>query len=116
MLYQPKNDDVLFTFFGVSLRIRRQSAAAEVPRRRLVVKRKAMRLLDGKFGIEVLIRDGSDEKTTRNSDDAAEGPHARRWSVYRYEDSGHHDGLHFLRVVLCLHRRRQGQLGMLPKA
>lgn len=49
MLYQPKNDDVLFTFFGVSLRIRRQSAAAEV-RRRLVVKRKAMRLLDGKFG------------------------------------------------------------------
>lgn len=94
MLYQPKNDDVLFTFFGVSLRIRRQSAAAEV-RRRLVVKRKALRLLDGKFGIEVLIRDGSDERYPY-PDDTAEGPDARRWSVYRYEGC-HHDGLHFLR-------------------
>ena len=33
MLYQPKNDDVLFTFFGVSRRIRQRSLSADVCRR-----------------------------------------------------------------------------------
>jgi len=55
MLYQPKNDDVLFTFFGVSRRIRQRSLSAEV-RRRLAIKRKAQRALEGS-GREVLIRD-----------------------------------------------------------
>jgi hypothetical protein len=43
MLCQPKNDDVLFTFFGISKRIRQRSLSAEV-RRRLAVKRKAQRV------------------------------------------------------------------------
>lgn len=60
MLYQPKNDDVLFTFFGVSKRIRQRSLSAEV-RRKLVVKRKAQRLLQS-FGLEVLVRDASGQK------------------------------------------------------
>jgi hypothetical protein len=60
MLYQPKNDDVLFTFFGISKRIRRRSLSIEV-RRRLAVKRKAQRVLEG-YSIEVLIRDGGDER------------------------------------------------------
>ncbi|HRN87407.1 hypothetical protein [Hyphomicrobium sp.] len=94
MLYQPKNDDVLFTFFGVSLRIRRQSIAADV-RRRLVVKRKATRLFQARIGLDVLVRDASDERYPY-PDDAAQDLEARRWSIYRYEGC-HHDGLHVLR-------------------
>jgi hypothetical protein len=88
MLYQPKNDDVLFTFFGMSKRIRQRSLAAEV-RRRLAVKRKAQRLLQN--GIEILVRDGSDERYPHPDKNET-----RRWSPYRFAGC-HHDGLYVLR-------------------
>jgi hypothetical protein len=31
MLLQPKNDHILFAFFGISLQIRRRSAATKAP-------------------------------------------------------------------------------------
>lgn len=94
MLYQPKNDDVLFTFFGVSKRIRQRSLSAEV-RRKLVVKRKAQRLLQS-FGLEVLVRDASDDRYPYADETQREKLRARRWCIYRYEGC-HHDGLHVLR-------------------
>jgi hypothetical protein len=93
MLYQPKNDDVLFTFFGVSKHIRQRSLSAEV-RRRLAVKRKAQRVLEGS-GIEVLVRDAGDERYPFPSENETDKVRARRWSIYRFEDC-RHDGLHVL--------------------
>lgn len=96
LLYQPKNDDVLFTYFGVSRRIRQRSLSAEV-RRRLVVKRKFQRLLEatGGVGTEVLIRDASDDRYPNPDTSQADPVLARRWSVYRV-DGCRHDGLHVL--------------------
>jgi hypothetical protein len=93
MLYQPKNDDVLFTFFGISKRIRQRSLSAEV-RRRLTVKRKAQRVLEG-HGIEVLVRDAGDERYPYPDENEKDKVRARRWSIYRFEDC-HYDGLHVL--------------------
>jgi hypothetical protein len=95
MLCQPKNDDVLFTFFGISKRIRQRSLSAEV-RRRLAVKRKAQRVLEG-YGIEVLMRDGADERYPYPDENEKDKVRARRWCVYRF-DGCHHDGLHLLRT------------------
>jgi hypothetical protein len=94
MLYQPKNDDVLFTFFGISKRIRLRSLSAEV-RRRLAVKRKAQRVLEG-YGIEVLVRDARDERYPYADENETDKVLARRWCVYRF-DGCHYDGLHLLR-------------------
>jgi hypothetical protein len=92
MLYQPKNDDVLFTFFGISKRIRQRSLSAEV-RRRLAIKRKAQRLLQR--GIEVLVRDASDERYPNPDSNEMDKVRARRWSPFCFEGC-HHDGLYLV--------------------
>jgi hypothetical protein len=43
-LYQPKNDHLLFAYFGISLQIRRQKASAAI-RRTVSLKRKLRRLI-----------------------------------------------------------------------
>ena len=91
LLYQPKNDDVLFTFFGVSRRFRQRSIATGV-RSRLAVKRKARRVLE-RSGVEVLLRDSTDDRYPHA--DEEDGIGGRRWHVYRFEGC-HHDGMHFL--------------------
>jgi len=96
MLYQPKNDDILFTFFGISKRIRQRSVSAEV-RRRLVVKRKAKRLLENTSGREVLMRDGGDDRYPYADENERVKERSRRWCVYRF-DGCHHDGLHLLKT------------------
>lgn len=95
MLYQPKNDDILFTFFGISNRIRQRSISAEV-RRRLATKRKAKRLLEHKSPAEVLIRDAGDDRYPYPDEDK-ETKYARRWSVYKFGGC-YHDGLHLLKM------------------
>lgn len=92
MLYQPKNDDVLFTFFGVSKRIRRRSLSDQV-RRRLTMKRKAQRVLEGHD--EVLVRDAGDERYPYPDENQTDRVRARRWGIYRFENC-RHDGLHVL--------------------
>jgi Restriction endonuclease len=93
MLYQPKNDDVLFTFFGISRLIRQRSLSTEV-RRRLVVKRKLQRLLEphGGAGPEVLVRDAGDDRYPYPDEGEKDKTRARRWSLYRLERC-RHDGL-----------------------
>lgn len=64
LLYQPKNDHLLFAYFGISLQIRRRSAATAL-RRITTVKRKLKRLLDkgqGWPGTPVIVRDPADTR------------------------------------------------------
>lgn len=61
-LFQPKNDHLLFAYFGISLQVRRRSAAS-LTRARLAMKRRLVKHLGGidDNGFhEVLIRDPSD--------------------------------------------------------
>jgi hypothetical protein len=62
MLHLPKNDRILFTFFGVSLVSRRRSRTTEV-RSAVIVKNKLHKVLgkpSDEFGTYVLIRDIND--------------------------------------------------------
>jgi len=62
LLYQPKNDRILFTFFGISLVSRRHSRSTEV-RTIVATKNKMMRILADEVNMSksVLIRDLKDE-------------------------------------------------------
>jgi hypothetical protein len=66
MLYQPKNDRVLFTFFGISLTSRRRSKIANI-RNVVNIKNRLFKILDEdgggsrRFRKSVLIRDTNDE-------------------------------------------------------
>ena len=61
MLCQPKNDHILFTFFGISLVTRRRSRSTEI-RRIVTNKNKLFRVLGTELGhVSVLIRDANDE-------------------------------------------------------
>jgi hypothetical protein len=79
MLFQPKNDHLLFAYFGVSLRARRQSLRTEV-RARLAMKRKASKFITG-FGTPLLVRDGSDT-TYPYSADAPSSLSGLPWRVW----------------------------------
>jgi hypothetical protein len=58
-LFQPKNDHLLFAYFGISLQLRRRTLKTEV-RAKLSTKRKAKKALSS-YG-PALIRDASDER------------------------------------------------------
>ena len=83
-LYQPKNDGLLFAYFGFSLRIRRRSVRTEL-RARLAMKRKAERILQGDHGT-VLLRDPTDDRYPFLKPDERGNP--ERWRVARF--LGHH--------------------------
>jgi hypothetical protein len=63
LLYLPKNDHLLFAYFGISLQIRKQRATTEI-RRLVSLKRKLNRHipLDSHFGKAILLRDPSDSR------------------------------------------------------
>ncbi|TFI58421.1 hypothetical protein E2493_09810 [Sphingomonas parva] len=84
-LYQPKNDHLLFAYFGVSLQTRRRSIKTEV-RSRLAMKRKAKRLLQPHTS--VMVRDASDDRYPFL--DRTEQPRRvrGRWAVYRFGKCG----------------------------
>lgn len=84
-LYQPKNDHLLFAYFGVSLQVRRRSVKTEV-RGRLAMKRKAKRLLQPHTS--VLVRDATDDRYPYL--DKTEGPRPvrGRWGVWRFHNCG----------------------------
>jgi hypothetical protein len=56
MLMQPKNDHILFAFFGLSLQIRKRSMASAL-RSRITMKRKIERVLKMKMYAPFLLRD-----------------------------------------------------------
>lgn len=59
-LFQPKNDHLLFAYFGISLTIRRRSKKSELGQL-LATKRKAHRALGGKLHSHLLLRDVNDQ-------------------------------------------------------
>lgn len=61
MLLQPKNDHLLFAFFGISLQLRKRSAAVAI-RSRVAMKRKIDRLLTKRSYAPFLLRDPNAEK------------------------------------------------------
>ena len=63
LLYQPKNDNLLFAYFGISLQIRQRKLSTAI-RRTTTLKRKLKRLFpDEQFrGYPAIIRDISDDR------------------------------------------------------
>lgn len=62
-LFQPKNDNLLFAYFGISLQIRRQNVATRL--RRITTLKRKLRKLAGEnswLGTPLIIRDPSDER------------------------------------------------------
>jgi len=80
-LYQPKNDGLLFAYFGFSLRIRRRTAKTEL-RTKLAMKRKSDRVLTEYAN--VLIRDPADDRYPFLPSAEQEAANPRRWKVRRY--------------------------------
>jgi hypothetical protein len=93
MLFQPKNDHLLFAYFGVSLQLRRRSLKTQV-RSRLATKRKALRCLQR--DLPVLIRDATDDRYPY-LDPGKKKPRVERgrWHVMTYKGA-FFDGIHFV--------------------
>lgn len=81
MLFQPKNDRLLFAYFGLSLQTRRRSLATDL--RSQIAKKKQLTTLlgdEGDHGKLVLLRDPSDERYPRKPKD---GEPRARWLICR---------------------------------
>lgn len=90
-LFQPKNDHLLFAYFGLSLTIRRRSDQARL-RAQTTIKRKLKRAITDKY--EILLRDVADESYPYASD----GSDDHAWWVYSRPKMT-------FRGLECLHRR-----------
>lgn len=78
-LFQPKNDNLLFAYFGVSLQVRRRSIQAAI-RSRLTMKRKARKALEPHTSVVLL--DATDERYPHLDPDTTLSRTARgRWAV-----------------------------------
>jgi hypothetical protein len=84
MLFQPKNDGLLFAYFGISLTIRRRSIAS-TKRQEIAVKRKLLSILDGSSRMAMLLRDVDDN--TYPDDESAKPNH---WKVREVIKLGAH--------------------------
>lgn len=94
LLFLPKNDALLFAYFGVSLTIRRRTLRTEL-RNRLAMKRKAKRMLDDFVGREVLIR-APDATAYPHSADAVNFDRQPSWFLATYKGMVH-SGMLFTR-------------------
>lgn len=81
-LLRPENDGLLFAYFGISLTIRRRSQRADL-RAKLVMKRKANRLLEPKQHSMLLLR-SPDAVTYPYADDIPGFSQRPPWIVRRY--------------------------------
>jgi Restriction endonuclease len=91
-LFQPKNDHLLFAYFGISLQVRQRTLKTTV-RARLSTKRQAKKTLT--LLTPVLIRDASDERYPYpDPDKSLKLIERRRWRVIECEGC-HHDGVWF---------------------
>lgn len=92
-LFLPKNDHLLFAYFGISLQIRRRSLKTEI-RTNLSLKKKLTNVLGeiNQLGHQkVLIRDPRDEHYPyiHSSDEFIKAPSWRYWSFYNHEPPDH---------------------------
>ena len=91
-LFQPKNDHLLFAYFGISLQVRQRTFKTAI-RARLSIKRQANKILTPLT--PVLIRDASDERYPYpDPDKRLKLIERRRWRVLQCERC-HHDGVWF---------------------
>lgn len=91
-LFRPENDHLLFAYFGFSLTIRRRSQRADL-RARLVMKRKANRVLKDQAHASILLR-SPDATEYPNPGDLADFRKSPLWMVSSYRGMSH-DGLKF---------------------
>ena len=85
MLFQPKNDHLLFAYFGISLQIRKRTVRSTV-RARLAAKRKAKRLL--RRHQDVLLRDAEDENYPYRDEAKTREEHV--WCIRKFIGLGVH--------------------------
>jgi hypothetical protein len=86
LLFQPKNDYLLFAYFGISLQIKKRSIATSV-RATLATKRKVIRTLEkNHVGRYILIRDASDDRYPFG-DGSRDQPMRGRWRFAQYEQA-----------------------------
>jgi len=93
LLYLPKNDHLLFAYFGISLQIRRRSLKTEI-RTKLSLKKKLTNVLGdiNQLGHrQVLIRDPRDEHYPYidSTDEFIKSPRWRYWEFYAHEPPDH---------------------------
>lgn len=80
-LYQPKNDNLLFAYFGISLQIRKRTVKTAL-RARLAIKKRLETVLNGAWeGRCVLLRDPTDDRYPWAPDGEEEKLNPRRWRV-----------------------------------
>ena len=84
MLYQPKNDNLLFAYFGISLSIRRRTLVTQL-RAELATKRKLKKTILTSSS-EILVRDPS----ATDYPNVASGKRPTKWWVYRPEELSHY--------------------------
>jgi hypothetical protein len=84
MLFQPKNDNLLFAYFGISLAIRRRSQASQL-RTELATKRKLKKMVMTSSA-EILVRDPS----AVDYPDVKQGKRPTQWWVYAPEELTHY--------------------------
>lgn len=89
-LFQPKNDNLLFAYFSISLSIRRRSRKSEITQL-LAIKRRAHRTLSGVMRAHLLLRDTNDENYPNPPESHGEKP---RWLTARLREF-HARGLFF---------------------
>lgn len=93
LLFQPKNDHLLFAYFGISLQIRKRSIRTLL-RSRIATKKRAVRILENSMMRQALLRDSSDTLYPYSGE--IPNFHNRpAWKVYNYEGYKH-NGLKFL--------------------
>lgn len=93
-LYLPKNDHLLFAYFGISLQIRRRSMKTNI-RTKLTLKRKLTKELgdidNPREYTSVLIRDPSDQQYPyiESTTEFVSSPHWRYWDFYGHIPPDH---------------------------
>jgi hypothetical protein len=89
MLFQPKNDHILFAFFGISLVTKRRSKTASV-RSTVMAKNKLMRLLGDEPSGRILVRDLNDENYPFGDDypDFDKNPRWKEYQVHSFDPRG----------------------------
>jgi len=89
LLFQPKNDHILFAFFGISLVTKRRSRTASV-RSKVLVKNKLMRVLGEQPSGRVLVRDLNDENYPYEDDcpDFDKNPRWKEYEVHSFDPRG----------------------------
>lgn len=90
-LYQPKNDHLLFAYFGVSLQIRKRSVRTAL-RSRLAVKKRAETVFEKTYHSTILLRDPTDDRYPTTDDPKTN--YRGKWQVVEFRGLGPL-GLHY---------------------